>query len=283
MIFFSYYREHDRIEGIEDIDKYRHHIILLAKKLERSNFLCYAGREGYSMGGEIHYYFCKELSEIEKSNTLWLGECVGIEYIWYKIKNFIVPVTGIDSNGSEAIGTGALINSNTILTCQHVLNDMKINDSVMINGNKIKVKETYTHDLVDVGLIKIVESVDMDFQIVFGEASTLDEIVTMGYPPVPMTKDAYLISQKGEINSFVEDYHGIEHFVYSAVTRPGNSGGPVFSKRGHLCGMSIRHLEDETNKGKNVLPFYEAICSKEIIKALIELEPNIKYLYEDYD
>ncbi len=110
----------------------------------------------------------------------------------------------------------------------------------------------------------------------------LAEILTMGYPPVPMTRDAYLISQKGEVNSLVQNYDGIEHFIYSSITRPGNSGGPIFSKRGHIIGISARHLERESDREKNIVPFFEGITSHEIINALRELEPDLNEVFEDY-
>ncbi|NLL18045.1 MAG: trypsin-like peptidase domain-containing protein [Clostridia bacterium] len=273
----------EQVKGIKEFGRYHYHILALVKKLEQSNFLCKAGKDtGFTMGGENCYYCIKELSNLQSKNPLWIGECLGLEYIQYRTKDFVVPITGIDSTGGIGIGTGTLINENTILTCEHVLTEMKVDDEVRINKTNIKVLDVKPHSKVDVGIIKLDKSVDLDFQMVFGEVYLLDEILTMGYPPVPMTRDAYLISQKGEINSLVKNYDGIDHIIYSSITRPGNSGGPIFTKRGHLVGISARQLEREHDSEKNVVPFFEGIPSCEIIKALKEIEPDIKIAYENY-
>lgn len=281
--FFNYLRKE---QGV--IEKYRYHIINLVKKLEQVNFLCDAGKDtGFSMGGEKCYYFIKELTNLQKSNSLWLGECLGLEYIQYKTKKLVIPIAGY-ANGQHEIGTGTLINNNTILTCKHVLEDMVVDDTITIDGKEIKIADKIfdkESELgADVGLIKLKEPINPACQIVFGDSYMLDEVLTMGYPPVPMARDAYLISQKGEINSFVKNYDGLEYFIYSSITRPGNSGGPIFTKRGQLVGMSVRHLERKTGETENdnIVPFFQGITSLEIIKTLRKLEPNIIIALEDY-
>jgi V8-like Glu-specific endopeptidase len=207
---------------------------------------------------------------------------LGLEYIQHRAKIFVVPITG-SNQGQQGIGTGTLINNDTILTCAHVLNDMEIDSSVKIFNSDYEIKTKESHDKIDVGIIKLKKSIQGKNQIVFGEANILDDILTMGYPPIPMTRDAYLISQKGEINSLVQNYFGDNNFIYSSITRPGNSWGPIFSKRGHLVGISARHLENQSSNDKNVLPFFEGISSNEVINALKDLDPYINILYEDYN
>lgn len=278
--FFEYI---EKVKNQKDIRKYHYHVLLLVKKLEQANYLCNAGIDtGFTMGGEKCYYNIKESTNLQRGNPLWLGECLGLEYILYRTKDFVVPITGKDATGKVGIGTGTLINMDTILTCEHVLTEMSIDETININNKDIKISDIKPHSKVDVGIIKLSEPVELGFQTAFGVAYLLDEILTMGYPPVPMTRDAYLISQKGEINSLVENYDGVEHFVYSSITRPGNSGGPIFTKRGHLVGISARHLEHDTDKDNNVVPFFEGITSREVVKALRELERDIEIAFEDY-
>lgn len=280
---FKYMRE---VKGINEIDRFHYAILLIVKKLEQVNILCVAGSDtNFSMGSEKYYYTIKESTNLQKANMLWIGEILGLEYIQYKLRNFVVPITGRCIETEKlGIGTGTLINSDTILTCEHVLSDMKVDDSIEIADKIIAIKEIKKHSKVDVGFIKLSEPLDLGFQILFGEPNLLCDILTMGYPPVPMTREAYLISQKGEINSIVQNYDGAKHFIYSSITRPGNSGGPIFSKCGHLVGISTRQLERQNDEGeeKNVVPFFQAVTSTEIIKALKELEANISIAIEDY-
>lgn len=278
--FFKYLED---VKGQKGARRYHYHVLTLVKKLEQANVLYSAGSNpNFSMGLEKCYYFMKELTDLQKTNWLWLGEALGLEYIQYKAQEFLVPITGVGSEQKVGIGTGTLVNNDTVMTCAHVLTEMTVDKKIKFKNKEIKIVEVKTHDLVDVGIIKLSEPVDLDYQLIFGKAYMLDDILTMGFPPVPMTRDAYLVSQKGEINSSVQNYDGVWHFIYSSITRPGNSGGPIFTNRGQLVGISARHLEREIDKDKNVVPFFEGIPSVELIKALRELESSIKLLVEDY-
>lgn len=279
--FFKYMETQ---KGILDIRRYQQNVLQLIKRLEQGNFLCSAGVEnGFTLGGEKCYYFTRELSNLQQKNLLWLGECLGLEFILHKTKNFVIPITGEEPTGKIGIGTGTLINSDTILTCSHVLNDMKVDKTVNIGGRKIEIAYHKSHDKVDVGIVKLTEKVNLGFQLIFGDAMLLDEILTMGYPPVPMTRDCYLISQKGEVNSLVQNYDGIEHFIYSSITRPGNSGGPIFTNKGHIVGITSQHVERESDKEKNVVPFFQGITSNQVIQAIHEIDQSIEIAYEDYN
>lgn len=69
-----------------------------------------------------------------RGKPLWLGEYLELEYINYRAARFVIPITVIESKGNVGIGTGTVINPNTILTCAHVLNDIVVNDYITING-----------------------------------------------------------------------------------------------------------------------------------------------------
>lgn len=279
--FFEYMK---KIKGLQDVERYRFAILQLVKRLEQEGLLTFAGTtQGYSMGGERCYYYTKEITKVQATNLLWLGEALGLEYVQHKTRPFVVPITGMETSGDVGIGTGTLINKNTILTCGHVLNDMRLDKTVQISGKDIEIASYRAHDSMDVGIIRLTEEVNLGFSLPLGEAMILDEILTMGYPPVPMTRDCYLISQKGEVNSVVQNYDGVEHFVYSSITRPGNSGGPIFSRRGHIVGITTQHVEKETDKERNVVPFFQGITAREVIRGIHEIDPTIEVVFEDYN
>jgi len=258
------------IDGIE-VERYRMQIVQLIHKMEISGVLSYVGRKGYTAGAEKYYYFVRELSQMQKEVPLWIGEFLGIQYIQHKLKDYVVLITGEDINGDLHNGTGALINGNTILTNRHVITEIKKFETVNVFGNSIKISEMKTSSRIDIGVIKLAGSVEVNNHVVFGIPKVLDEILVMGYPSIPRTNDAYLISQSGEVNSIVLDYHENEGFIYSSITRPGNSGSPIFTKAGHLIGIAAEHLE-----------IYRGISSREIMKELEIIDPESKIKVENY-
>lgn len=121
----------------------------------------------------------------------------------------------------------------------------------------------------------------------FNSVSILDEVLIMGYPPIPCTGDAYLLTQKGEVNSIVYDYlNKVENIVVSSITRPGNSGGPVISRGGYLVGMVTHFTEIKTSTDKKEeatdFPFYMAMSGKELYNGIKEIDSDLAICYEDY-
>lgn len=141
----------------------------IIRKLEQANILCNAGSDtNFSMGREKCYYTIKEMTKLQGNNLLWLGECLGLEYVQYRTKDFVVPITGVYEEGQVGIGTGTVINANTILTCGHVIDEMKVDDLVVINKKENKIYDKKSHPKIDVGLVKLSEPVDLGYQIIFG-------------------------------------------------------------------------------------------------------------------
>ena len=74
-----------------------------------------------------------------------------------------------------------------------------------INDNEIDRNIIFEHPEKDIAIIEVtISSKSQTFQI-NTQFDILDEVITIGYPSVPMTKLAYQLCHKGEINSIVED------------------------------------------------------------------------------
>lgn len=65
-----------------------------------------------------------------QKGTLWLGNILGADYIGHEIKKDLVLITGVTAAGDCAVGTGLLVIPGVVLTCAHVIDDMKIDDRV---------------------------------------------------------------------------------------------------------------------------------------------------------
>jgi S1-C subfamily serine protease len=118
-----------------------------------------------------------------------------------------------------------------------------------------------------------------------------DETYVLGYPPVPTSDDAYLAVQQGTVvdpahpggqrsQSFTAQHGEVvapsvgsymadtQYFYYSAVTRPGNSGGPIVAQDGRVVGIVAHSAYD---KGRDEACFYRGIPTREIVRALTDL------------
>ena len=70
----------------------------------------------------------------------------------------------------------------------------------------------------------------------------LDEVVLFGYPPIPITDDAYLVVNRGEISSIPTLQNGIDAMIVSAILRGGHSGGPIVNNKGQVIGIVSENL-----------------------------------------
>jgi S1-C subfamily serine protease len=206
------------------------------------------------------------------------------------------------------IGTGLVLNNRYILTAGHVVRDMEIDHEIptprerppSINWPQvpatITVVGSWAHpdEQLDVGLIEV-EEVENGLNglpgIAFRDPAWGDQTYVLGYPAVPTSDDVYLASQQGSvvspgsndvgsereltthrgevvapsISSYMTD---VNYFYYSAIARPGNSGGPIIAQDGRVVGL----VSDSTfDKGKpGVERFYRGVPTRQIVRALSE-------------
>jgi S1-C subfamily serine protease len=62
-------------------------------------------------------------------------------------------------------------------------------------------------------------------------------------------------------------------FLFSAITRPGNSGGPIVAGDGRVIGLVVEDSSEaaSSESGPDSAPFYRGIPSSEVIRALDDL------------
>ncbi|MFD2436298.1 S1 family peptidase [Modicisalibacter luteus] len=105
---------------------------------------------------------------------------------------------------------------------------------------------------------------------------------TLGYPRIPLSTEPSLVMQRGEVtNPEVTMFSGDKVFLYSAVARPGNSGGPIISESGHVVGIVTESLEENTTQSG--MPFHAGIKTAELTSAVAELDANIELPIETYE
>ena len=96
-----------------------------------------------------------------------------------------------------------------------------------------------------------------------------------------------LIIQSGEVTSeSVLVFGGAELFLYSAISRPGDSGGAVVSDDGYVIGMTTELSDARVgqNGGEDVFsPHYAGIPSDIVAKAVDDLGIDVRIPYETFD
>jgi len=207
---------------------------------------------------------------------LLYNKILGFPYIAEIYQKSVLKIENIDKKKDSSIGTGFILrateNNKLIVTNKHVLDE-----NVQLNvyddeDNTINVGIPIIDTKSDLAVIPF-EAINDDIPAFTLANSTniLSEIITIGYPSVPMTNFSYQVIHSGEINSYVEDYKKSKLFLFSAKTSSGNSGSPVINKYGTVLGIVTQELFTKgelEQSGK--LPYYAAIPSSEIIRFINE-------------
>jgi S1-C subfamily serine protease len=275
--FINYHKKEKNI----DLFKNHNNLLGIVDKMVSKHYLSEAGSKGWSGGLGKCYLFLKEFSAIQKEGNFWVTEILGFNYLIERTRSLVIQITGKNEIGDIHCGSGLLINSNIIITCAHVINDMKIDETQNIFGKKIKVIFSKAHEKIDVGVIKIDGQFELTKGLAFADNKLLDEILILGYPKIPFSRQSELISQKGEVNGSINDFKGNNYFMYSTFTRPGNSGGPIFNAIGNVVGIVSREIFNKDIE-YNQVPFCLGVPSLEIVKAVNEIDNSIKLPIEDF-
>ncbi|MFN8333497.1 MAG: serine protease [Cyclobacteriaceae bacterium] len=218
-------------------------------------------------GSEPRFKASVEYARYAYENDLILNLIFGFSYIIQKYQHSVFKIEHVHKDGTHSIGTGFLMGDDSqsiIVTNRHVLEDFK----TIVVRDKDDAAISYNHLVLDahadLGLI-FIEHLNRPGFMLNETIEVMSEVITIGYPSIPMAKFAYQVYHKGEVNSFIEDYQSNKLFLFSAKTSSGNSGSPVIDKNGMVIGIVTEELFEKDQfyeKGKP--PYYAAIPSTEI-------------------
>lgn len=181
----------------------------------------------------------------------------GFTHMYKCFKNSVLPIVGKNRHtGDEDIGTCYYIGSNMFVTAAHCVKGLEYFNILLPNNTPL--------ELTDVWFAKGENLDDFDLAIIlcknvpqcikafeFSETNVLDEIMTMGYPPIPGL-NPILISETASVASYVEGRQKastgqvvaetgsymskLDFFIITARVKGGNSGSPVINKEGYVIG-----------------------------------------------
>lgn len=158
---------------------------------------------------------------------------------------------------------------------------MRIDCQQTFQGIEHTIVKQFIHEKVDAAVIRVNQPLQPVAGLAFLSPIIAQSVFTLGYPKIPFTKAPALTMQPGAVTSeSVTSFEGDNLFLYSAISRTGNSGGPVISNDGYIVGISS---EDLSYKDNAFSPHYAGIPSDEIAKAVDDFGIGVQIPFERFE
>lgn len=277
------------VKGVlPDAQKYVYQIRDLLARMERDNILVSFPSYSGNVMLPKSYYALSEVSDLRRQGLFWLAKTLGGRFVHAQMSPAVVHIVGEADRGE---GSGIVFGSHHVLTCRHVVTDMKVAKEQVFQGRTVSIDQIVKHPNVDVdvAVIKTRQRLRPALGLAFLRPEVSQKVYRFGYARVPCSipVDGELPTiETGEVTrASVIEFRGIELFLYSAVSRPGDSGGAIVSEDGYVVGMTTA-LSDARHKGRDgedvFSPHYAGIPSHVIAVAVDELDVGARIPYETF-
>ncbi|WP_156616770.1 serine protease, partial [Mycobacterium sp. 852014-52144_SCH5372336] len=183
------------------------------------------------------------------------GDSIGPNLIIEAYRNITVQVSSLES---PHWGSGLVLDEGHILTNKHVVRKLKGHRLQIVCPGSADSSIPHNfrlfddHPDLDVAIIQVSPpALKPTPGMVFRDPAWADEVFVLGYPRVSWMVDTGLVIQRGEVVKPLAEVPAVvpddadpwdrpertKAFLYSAIARPGNSGGPVVAHDGRVIGI----------------------------------------------
>ena len=259
----------------------------IVERMASAGLLACAGRGSSSIARlKDHYLYMPTVWEARR-DLFRLVPALGPEYLFWLCTPGLVHITGRNKKGNAVAGTGLVVDPRHVLTCRHVVSDMEVDGTQKIQGSKYAVNDDslYMHADIDVAVMRMNGPPLSPLKGALFQAPVVARTVyTLGYPKLPGLREASATIQQGAVtNEAVTSLAGEKLFLYSAISRPGNSGGPVMSDDGYVVGLSIVDATGRYDADDAFTPHYAGIPAQVVVEAVEDLGLGIELPFEQYE
>ncbi len=275
----------DKVGVTQNSQKIIYQIRDLLQHMERANLLVSFPSNNNFIPLPFCYYNISEFSILRTQGTFWLSKALGGRFLYEKISPLIVHIIGC-KDGVENEGSGIIFDSNHILTCKHVTSGMKVAKRQNFQGKAVTIEKIYEHEKIDVSVIKTKETLTPEKGLGYLRPQITQKVYRFGCSRIPCSlpnETGKSSIESGEVTlTSVKIFNSNEFFLYSAISRPGDSGGAIVSEDGYIVGMTTQ-MSDMRNSENIFSPHYAGVPSQVIATAVEELNLDVRIPYENFD
>lgn len=182
----------------------------------------------------------------------------GLTLVYEHFKDSVVPITGITPVGKEDLGTAYYIGEGRFVTAAHCITGFEKFNVLLHNDTRLsitKIAFAKSQNLVQYDLAVIYTDALITYPTLWlGEPNVLDNVLIMGYPPVPCF-NLIQVAETASVGTIIKDgqksvvgqvvapgnsyMSPLDYFLINARVKGGNSGGPVINEEGKVIGTIV--------------------------------------------